>query len=225
MNAAHAQRFSRAAWVLVFAGTLGVPAPAAPLWAQRAPVTLELPAKTALAKIGPGIRTIGIVTASHTAELIKNGFPALLHYKVERWAAGTFINRVKASSEWDIIVEFDALAERYRIIRTMDEHAVVVGEYKTLQEADARLDEEYDVPIKPPRVGEKTYYTVSLTVEAMSLHDLDEVRRWLNGELKPAVQGRRNPGTAVSSGLRAIFVRMLGGERLTYQASTGVFRP
>ena len=44
-------------------------------------------------------------------------------------------------------------------------------------------------------------------------------------ELKPAVSGKKNPGTAVGRGLRTLVVRLLGGEKRHYEARTGTFRP
>lgn len=193
--------------------------------AQSAHVDILLPARADLATQPPAVRTIGVLAAGRTAELIRNGFPARLHYKLERWGAGTFVNDVKATTEWEMIVQYDPLAKTYKLIRATDRNAVVLGEYTNLNDADAKLAEPFPAPISLPRSGEKTYYALSLNVEAMSLSDLDEVQRWLRGELRPAVRGHRNPGTAVSSGIRTLLVRILGGERVVYQASTGVFKP
>jgi hypothetical protein len=193
--------------------------------AQSAHVDVVLPARTDLATEPPTVRTTGVLSAGRTPELIRNGFPARLHYKLERWAAGTFVNDVKATSEWEFIAQYDPLAKTYKLIRATPQNAVVVGEYDSLSDADAKLSEDYPTTISLPRRGEKSYYAISLNVEAMSLSDLDEVQRWLRGELRPAVHGRRNPGTAVSSGVRTLFVRVLGGERVVYQSSTGVFKP
>lgn len=184
-----------------------------------------MPPKAELSTQPPDVRTTGVLSAGRTSELIRNGFPARLHYKLERWAAGTFVNDVKASSEWEFIVQYDPLAKTYKLIRATSQNAVVVGIYNDLADVDAKLAEPFPAPISVPKRGEKSYYVLSLNVAAMSLGDLDEVQRWLRGELRPAVSGHRNPGTAVSSGLRTLVVRVLGGERIVYQASTGVFRP
>jgi uncharacterized protein (DUF2249 family) len=193
--------------------------------AQSAHVDLVLPPPAERATQPPTVHTVGVLAAGRTSELIRNGFPARLHYKLERWAAGTFVNDVKATAEWELIAQYDPLGKTYKLIRATPQAAVVVGEYTALGDADAKLADPYAAPISPPRRGEKSYYVLSLSVEAMSLSDLDEVQRWLRGELRPAVRGHRNPGTAVSSGVRTLFVRILGGERIIYQASTGVFRP
>ena len=60
--------------------------------------------------------------------------------------------------------------------------------------------------------------------EMLSLNDLDEVERWLRGELSPAVRGQRNPGGVLGRGLRTLFVRLLGAERRHYEVRSKTFR-
>ena len=198
---------------------------AAPAHAQSGRVDIVLPAREALATQAPSVFTPGIVSASHTAELVRNGFPARLHYKIERWTASGFANDVKARTEWEVIVEYDPLTTKYRVIRATPDRAVLLGEYAELDDAEDKVAEAYQPRISLPKKGDKSYYALSLRVEAMSLGDLDEVRRWLRGELRPAMRGKKNPGTAVSSGIRTLFVRLLGGERIEYSATTGTFIP
>ncbi len=193
--------------------------------AQSGRVDIVLPARAELATTAPSVRTSNVLVSGRTAELVRNGFPARLHYMLERWAAGTFVNDVKATAEWEVIVQYDALSKSYRIVRATSQSASVVGQYDAISAADIKLSEPFVAPIVPPRRGERSYYSLALDVETMSLSDLDEVQRWLRGELRPAVRGRRNPGVAVSSGVRTIFVRILGGERVMYEATTGVFKP
>jgi hypothetical protein len=65
---------------------------------------------------------------------------------------------------------------------------------------------------------------VSLDVQTLSVTDLDEVSRWLRGEVRPAFRGDRNPGTAFTRGLRSLTTRLLGGEQRGYTARTDTFR-
>ena len=87
------------------------------------------------------------------------------------------------------------------------------------------IDAPFPAPIQLPKKGKKTYYNLVLDVESLSLTELDEVERWLRGELKPAVRGKKNPGTAVGRGVRTVMVRLLGGEKRRYEARSGTFRP
>lgn len=62
-------------------------------------------------------------------------------------------------------------------------------------------------------------------MQTLDVSDLDELERWLNGEARPMVQGRRNPGTVLTRGLRSLASRLLGGEvrRLEARSPTLVF--
>lgn len=195
------------------------------LAAQRVGVEIVLPDRNALATEPPAVRTSGVLTSTRAAELVRNGFPARLHYELERWSAGTLVNDLRARMTWDVIAEYDVLARAYRLVRISADTAVLLGAYATAREADAALAVPLPVPIRLPRRGERSYYRLRLEVTALSFSDLDELRRWLRGGLRPAVRGRVNPGSAIGAGLRTLFVRVLGGERVDYEASTGVFRP
>jgi hypothetical protein len=59
-------------------------------------------------------------------------------------------------------------------------------------------------------------------VETLSLDELDELRRWLRGEARPAEAGR--PPRGVERGVRRIFVRLLGLPSRRYEARTAIFR-
>jgi hypothetical protein len=58
----------------------------------------------------------------------------------------------------------------------------------------------------------------------MSMSDLDELEGWLRGELRPAVRGKKNPGTALGRGITKLATRLLGGEKRRYEQRTETFR-
>jgi hypothetical protein len=157
--------------------------------------------------------------------LLVNGFPARLHYRMERWAKGGWFDDIKATSEWDVVVKYDALGKRYHVFRAVANRAQELGNYENLTDAEAMVDAPFQAPIAPAKRGQRSYYNLVLDIETLSLTELDEVEQWLRGELKPAVRGKKNPGTAVSRGVRTLVVRLLGGEKLRYEARSGTFRP
>jgi hypothetical protein len=101
----------------------------------------------------------------------------------------------------------------------------LLGEFPGIEDADAAAEARYKTTISLPKKGQRGYYNLLLDVETLSLSDLDEVNRWLRGELKPAVKGQKNPGTALTRGVRTLVVRLLGGEKRHYEARTGTFKP
>lgn len=171
----------------------------------------------------PAVRGIDMLADGQTRDLLRSGFPARLHFRVERWTAGGLFNHLDATREWDVVVRYDPLTKQFRAARIVDNSVTVLGDFGAYSDLAAALSAPYMVPLAPARHG-RYYYSADLDVEMLSLGDLDEVERWLRGELRPAVKGQRNPGTAVTSGLRTLFLKLIGGERRHYEARSKTFR-
>ena len=194
--------------------------------AQRPP-TLQVtaPPQATASEEGPVISSSGLLNDPTMRDLLANGFPARLHYRLERWAVGRWFDDIKAGVEWDVILKYDVLGKTYQLFRIINDKPESLGVFERLEEAALAAESPYRVTITPPKKGQRTYYNLLLDVETLSLSDLDEVERWLRGEVKPAVRGKKNPGTAVTRGLRTLVVRLLGGEKRHYEARSGTFRP
>ena len=193
--------------------------------AQKAQIQIVLPERTELGTEAPLVRSAALLSDAPMRNLLINGFPARLHYRIERWATGGWFDDIKAAAEWDVVVKYDALSKRYHVFRAIANRAVQLGSYETAAEAEEAVSAPFRAPISLPRRGQRTYYNLVLDIETLSLTELDEVERWLRGELKPAVRGKKNPGTAVSRGVRTLVVRLLGGEKRRYETRSGAFRP
>jgi len=193
--------------------------------AQKPQLILMLPEQAQLATEVPSVRSASLITDGAMLDLIRNGFPAHLHYKLERWSTGGFFDDVNAEAEWDAVVRYDALARVFQVYRVVGKKTTALGNFSDIAAAEAALDAPFPAPISLPKRGKKAYYNLVLEVETLSLTELDEVEQWLRGELKPAVRGKKNPGTAVGRGVRTVMVRLLGGEKRRYEARSGTFRP
>jgi len=203
----------------------GVFAFAAPLGAQKVRLEVVLPQQPAWADEPPAVSSAGLLSDPSMRDLLANGFPARLHYRLERWASGRWFDDLKAAFEWDVILKYDVLGKKYQVVRVVNKKAESLGEYPGTADAENAVESPYKVAISLPKKGQRGYYNLLLDVETLSLSDLDEVQRWLKGELKPAVSGKKNPGTALGRGVRTLVVRLLGGEKRHYEAKTGTFRP
>ena len=192
--------------------------------AQSAHVDVLPPPLNAWAEDQPSV-SAGLLADASMRDLLSNGFPARLHYRLERWVSGRWFDDLKAASEWDVILKYDVLGKKYQVVRVVNRNSESLGEYTAIADAENAVEAPYKVAISLPKKGQRGYYNLLLDVEVLSLTDLDEVQRWLRGELKPAVAGKKNPGTAVGRGLRTLVVRLLGGEKRHYEGRTGTFRP
>lgn len=195
-----------------------------PAIAQRVRVDVNPPAQRAWAESAPTVSSAGLLTDASMRDLLANGFPARLHYRLERWKVGRWFDDLQAASEWDVILKYDVLGKRYQVARVENKKTESLGQYATIEEAARAAEAPYQTSVSLPRKGQRGYYNLLLDVETLSLSDLDEVERWLRGELKPAVRGEKNPGTALTRGVRTLVVRLLGGEKRHYEARSGTFR-
>ena len=193
--------------------------------AQKPQLQIVLPDRAGLATEPPSVRSVSLLSDEAMRNLLVNGFPARLHYRMERWTTGGWFDDIKAAVEWDVVVKYDALGKQYHVFRAVANRAVELGRYSTLSDAEEMVNTAFRAPISPAKRGQRTYYNLVLDIETLSLTELDEVEQWLRGEVKPAVRGKKNPGTAVSRGVRTLFVRLLGGEKRRYEARSGAFRP
>lgn len=171
----------------------------------------------------PIVSSRGVLSSGQVRSLVSNGFPARMHYKLEQWSVGRIFDDLKRTAEWDVVLRFDALAKNYEVYRITGTQAARLGHYPDFETAIAAAEGPYVTLMPPPKRGQRSYYSLVLEVESLSLSDLDEVERWLRGELKPAIRGDKNPGTAVSRGLGTLFVRLMGGDKRRYEARSGKF--
>ncbi len=197
-----------------------------PVAAQRGPaLDVILPAPGSLGEEGPTIRARNVLTERYVADLLRNGFPARLHFRVELWTTRGLFDSMLRSAEWDVLVRYDALREQFEAVRVVGDSATPLGRFAQIADVASELERPMRAPIKPLSRRIPMYYDVTLELEMLSVSDLDEVERWLRGELKPAVRGQRNPGTAVGRGMRTLLARVLGGEMRRLEARSATFRP
>ena len=215
-----AARRVRAAWLgIAIAG-------GAPLAAQRRPVLeVELPAPSQLAVQGPLVRAREMLSGPRILEPLAAGFPARFHFAIELWSEGMLFSRSERRAEYDVIVRHIALENVYEVSRIeVDRPPLALGKFARVDDAESQIGKWSRVGIVAPHSPRRMYYLATLTVQIIDLSDLDELNRWLKGELQPAISGDRNPGTVVSRGLRSFAARLLGGETREYEQKTATFR-
>lgn len=195
---------------------------AAPLGAQRT-ARLEVQLSERPTEGGPRVRALAVLDNGRLRDLVRNGFPARLHFRTELWSTGGWLNDLEGSVEWDVVVHYDPLAATYQVARLMGDRVTLLGRYADLAQAQRAVERPFVPSIRIPRAGRRYYYVARVEVETLSLTDLDEVNRWLRGEFRPAVRGERNPGTALGRGLGRLFVRLVGGEHHVMEARSETF--
>lgn len=194
---------------------LSVAVLAAPAAAQERAVTLAVAG--AQAGWGPVVRMDGVLRDDALLDALRSGLPLRFHFRVELWRSGGGVDRLVEARENARAMLRAPLDEGYTLEDGRTQRA-----YATLTECEAALERAFQPPLRPPGSG-RYYYIAVLNVETLSISDLDELRRWLRGEARPAVTGNRPVGRAVETGLRRFFVRLLGIPTRRYDVRTPVF--
>jgi hypothetical protein len=153
-----------------------------------------------------------VLGAKPFEELLRNGFPTRLHVRAELWTSGRWFDELFARDEWDLTVSYDLIERTFDVARRTADRLTSLGSYSNFSDARAASELGFVPTLQMPSRGRRGYIAVQVDVQTVSISDIDEMRRWLRGEVQPAVQGKRNPGSALGSGLRTLVTRMLGGE-------------
>ena len=123
---------------IITIGTLAVSASIAS--AQKPQISIVLPEQSSLATEPPSVRSQSLVSDGVMLDLLRNGFPARLHYRMERWSTGGWFDDIAAESEWDVVVRYDALSKLFEVYRVVRRQTVLLGSFPTIQEAEAAVD-------------------------------------------------------------------------------------
>ncbi len=200
----------RAAAVLVW-----VALAAAPARAQERPLTLTVAG--AAGQWRPVVRMDGVLRDHALADALRSGLPLRFHFRVELWRRGGGVDRLVTARENARAMLRSPLNEGYTLDDGRTQRA-----FATVAECEQALERAFQPPIRPPGRG-RYYYIAMMNVETLSMSDLEELRRWLRGEARPAVTGGKPVGQAVETGLRRFFVRLLGIPTRRYDVRTEVF--
>ena len=193
-------------------GVCATSVPIADVAAQRAPTgpRIELRIPTPGSPMAVSVR--GVLSERTFDELLRSGFPTRLHFRAELWTVGQWFDNSIDRYEWDLIVRYDVIERTYEVARISTDRIVSLGIFNRFADARTATELAFVPPLAQPTPRRKNYYNVQVEVQTIELKDLDEVQRWLRGEARPAVQGRRNPGTALTRGIRTLISRILGGQ-------------
>lgn len=152
-------------------------------------------------------------------DLMRSGFPLRLHYRLELWRVrASWFDRYITGVEWDAVARHDPLADEFILIRTGGH----VTRYNTNEDLAAALAVPYRVSIDSR--GDGRFYLVGrLEVTTLNDADLEEVTRWLRGDVAPAVSGRESFGDALAHGAQRALVRIAGLPTLTLEGRSPPF--
>lgn len=155
--------------------------------------------------------------------MLRSGFPVRMHFRVELWRdRDVWFDALQRQVEWDVVVRREPLLDQYTV-NTITPASVGERRYGTLAALTDALEYAYRITIGPTEPGDY-YYTGVLGLATLSDTDLEELDRFLRGDLGSAASGSENLGDAVSRGAKRLLLRLAGLPSLRLEARSDHFK-
>ena len=207
---------------------LGVLLSTAPsfLPAQIAPIRLHVALAQDSSVRGaraPVVRSENLLgTESRWLAALRSGLPVRLHDRVEVWRSrdGWFDDFAR-QAEWDVVIQHEPLLDQYTLLTLVGQRRQE-RRYATLDALGAALAFAYQVSVRPEEAG-NYYYAASLQVSTLSDSDLDELERFLAGDLGGAAETNEGIGDAVGREATRFLLRLAGLPSLRLEARSPRF--
>lgn len=170
----------------------------------------------------PRVRSTGLLSDGKFVGLMRSGFPLRLHYRLELWRVrSSWFDQFLREVTWDAVARNDPLADDFVLIRQGGN----VSRFATPEELSAALDIPYVVTLRPSgSSGGRYYFVARLEVTTLNDTDLQELSRWLSGDVGPVVSGEGNFGEALARGAQRVLVRLAGLPRQRLEARSPTIR-
>lgn len=149
-----------------------------------------------------------------------SGLPIRMRVRVELWKDRLFDQLVDTLS-WSTVIVYEPIGEQF-FVRSLPSPRGA-RRFGSFAAARQSIESDYPLTMRPGDEG-RFYYTVSLQIETLQVSDLDELERWLQGELQPAVTGERSVPGAIGQGAKRLMLRLLDLPARRYEARTERFR-
>ena len=153
---------------------------------------------------------------------LRSGLPVRLHYRVEVWRSREgWFDIFARQAEWDVLVRHEPLLDQYTLL-TFVGPTRQERRYATLDALGAALSFAYQVNVRPSDSG-RYYYAASLQVSTLSDSDLDDLERFLAGDLGPEASSGENLGNALGRGATRFLLRLAGLPSLRLEGRSDLF--
>ena len=187
-----------------------------PIHAQQPALSVSPDAtdQRALVRVGP------ILASQELQDAALAGLPIRLRVRTELWKDEMFDDLVQTVN-WSALLVYEPLNRRF-YMRDQGSRAPA-RQFTTYELARQAIEGEIPVRLRP-RTNGRYYYTATLEVETLSVSDLRELERWLQGELQPAVEGDQSIPGAIGEGAKRLLIKVLGVPTRRIEARSGRFR-
>jgi hypothetical protein len=168
------------------------------------------------------VRSENLLGDGRWLDALRSGLPVRLHYTVGVWRSrGGWFDAFERQAEWDVVLHHEPLLDQYTVVTLVGGRARE-SRYATIDALSAALAFAYKVSVQPNQTG-RYYYTASLEISTLSDSDLDELQRFLEGDLGDVAQGKEGVGDALGRGATRFLLRLAGLPTLRLEVRSQTF--
>jgi hypothetical protein len=166
----------------------------------------------------PFLRVSGLLAGDDALrDALASGLPLRFRFRIELWEKA-LLDRLIDSEEAVVAVLQDPLDRTYIVTNGRGN-----ATFATLADTERAVARGAPSSVRPSARSGRFYYLATLDVETLSLTDLEELQRWLRGEVRPAVQGRAPVSRALGRGVQRALVRMVRLPTRRYATRSATF--
>jgi hypothetical protein len=172
----------------------------------------------------PLVRAQFLLADPRMTTMLGSGFPLRMHYRVELWRSRSgWFDAFERAVEWDVVVRHEPLLDQYAV-NTIMPGRTRENRYAGLEPLTRALDGvAFQIAFRVSDRGDY-YYNSSLQVSTLSDSDLDDLERFLRGELGPAASEGRDFGDAVGRGATRLLLKLAGLPSVRVEGRSSRFR-
>ncbi|HEV8355735.1 MAG TPA: hypothetical protein VGQ17_03110 [Gemmatimonadales bacterium] len=160
-----------------------------------------------------------LLTDSRWSEALGQSFPIRLSFRLEIWRSRAGPDELQRSAEWSTVVQREPLEDQYRVTQILLS-GPVEHRYATRDELSRALGTTTEVDALPTGTG-TFYYDVTLRITPLSDEDMEELERFLAGQVNPPPRSGRG---SIGHSLRRFLLGMAGLPSENLEARSELFR-
>ena len=213
-------------WTVVAAAAVALGAGRGEAQGSPAPAAVRLTVRLADPATGgaqaPVVRSEHLLDDGRWLGTLRSGLPVRLHYAIGVWRSrGGWFDAFERQVGWDVVLRHEPLLDQYTVLTVVGGRARE-RRYATVDALSAALAFAYQVTVRPSLAG-RYYYTASLEISTLSDSDLDELQRFLEGDLDDVAHGSGGVGDALGRGATRFLLRLAGLPSLRLEVRTPTF--
>lgn len=199
--------------------------------ALAAPAAAQTPRVGVSVRLGPDsfpfharrplVQVRDLLADPRWSQALEAAFPIRLRFELQIWRSREgWIDEFQRATEWSTVIEREPLQDQYRVTQIFLSQAPHEFRFGTRDELARWIGFTNEVEVQPTGTG-TFYYTVVLTITALSDQDMEELERFLAGEPANAAKPEQS---SFGKRIRQFFLRLGGLPKEELEARSERFK-